>query len=153
MVRTAVLIAALAGPALAAAPVPPAEPPAAPVGKFPPLDSKAWKDAGDGLKVWDAKAGDGPEVPAGGTVAVRYTGWLADGTEFDSNRRAAEPAVFPLGNLVKGWQLGLPGMKVGGVRRLVVPADLGYGKRGAPPRIPGNATLVFEVEVVGVAGR
>jgi FKBP-type peptidyl-prolyl cis-trans isomerase len=116
---------------------------------FPDLESKGWVDLKDGLKVWDVKEGDGEPVTAGATVKVHYTGWLTDGKQFDSSRNGGrEPLQFGLKQLVKGWQEGVPGMKPGGIRRLLVPPEMGYGARGAPPAIPENATLVFVIELL-----
>jgi peptidylprolyl isomerase len=106
------------------------------------------KDIGDGLKVRDLKEGSGDPVKEGATVTIHYTGWTADGSVFDSSRTRGEPMTSPLGSLVPGWQKGIPGMKPGGVRKLVIPAALGYGEEGRPPSIPGGATLVFEVELI-----
>ncbi|MFO0851313.1 MAG: FKBP-type peptidyl-prolyl cis-trans isomerase [Gemmataceae bacterium] len=126
------------------APAPAADDP----GKLPDLKSKEWKPQGDkGLKVWDVKEGKGEAVKAGATVTIHYTGWTTDGKVFDSSRPRNDTATFPLGSLIKGWQEGIPGMKPGGVRRLLIPASLGYGAEGSPPEIPGNATLVFEIEL------
>lgn len=104
------------------------------------------------LKVEDLKAGTGTEAAAGKTVRVHYTGWLTDGKKFDSSVDRGEPFVFPLGagRVIKGWDQGVAGMKVGGKRRLTIPASLGYGESGAGGVIPPNATLVFEVELLAV---
>lgn len=119
--------------------------------KLPPLDSKEWKKQDNGLTVWDVKLGkDGDAAVADSMVTIHYTGWLTNGKVFDSSVTRNEPATFPLKSLIKGWQLGIPGMKAGGTRRLLIPSDLGYGDRGAPPDIPGGATLVFEIEVLKV---
>lgn len=125
--------------------------PAQDAAKLPPrpdLKSKEWKKLPSGVEVWDAKMGTGAEAKAGDTVTIHYTGWLtdADGTVFDSSLKRGEKAEFPLGNLIKGWQEGIPGMKVGGVRRLRIPPDLAYGAR-ARGGIPANSTLVFEIEL------
>ncbi|AWM42492.1 peptidylprolyl isomerase [Gemmata obscuriglobus] len=110
-------------------------------------DDPGLKDIGEGLKVRDLKEGTGEPAAPGATVTIHYTGWLVDGTQFDSNKGKA-PNTWPLTSLVQGWQKGIPGMKPGGIRKLVVPSDLGYGERGSEPSIPGGATLIFEVELV-----
>lgn len=118
----------------------------------PPTDSKEWKDVkgAEGLKAWDVKEGKGEPCPAGATVKIHYTGWTTDGKIFDSSHKRGDPATFPLNRLIKGWQLGVPGMKPGGVRRLLIPYDLAYGEAGKPPTIPPKATLIFEMELVEV---
>jgi FKBP-type peptidyl-prolyl cis-trans isomerase FkpA len=105
-----------------------------------------------GLKYEDLTVGDGAEATAGRTVSVHYTGWLTDGQKFDSSRDRNDPFAFVLGGgmVIKGWDEGVQGMKVGGVRRLTIPPQLGYGVRGAGGVIPPNATLVFEVELLDV---
>lgn len=118
--------------------------------QLPPLDAPEWTDIGSGLKTWDVSEGTGSPVPAGGKVKVHYTGWLTDGTKFDSSVDRGTPIEFPLNGVIKGWQDGIPGMKPGGVRRLLIPSDLGYGARGAAGVIPPNATLVFEVQLLEV---
>ena len=106
----------------------------------------------DGLKFTDDQVGTGAEAQKGKTVSVHYTGWLLDGTKFDSSRDRNQPFLFPLGQgqVIKGWDEGVAGMKVGGKRTLVIPPDLGYGARGAGGVIPPNATLKFEVELLDV---
>jgi FKBP-type peptidyl-prolyl cis-trans isomerase FkpA len=106
----------------------------------------------DGLKYADDSVGTGAEAQAGKTVVVHYTGWLTDGTKFDSSRDRNQPFSFPLGRgqVIKGWDEGVAGMKVGGKRTLTIPPDLGYGARGAGGVIPPNATLKFEVELLDV---
>ncbi len=106
----------------------------------------------DGLKYTDDQVGTGTEAQAGKTVSVHYTGWLLDGTKFDSSKDRNQPFSFPLGRgqVIKGWDEGVAGMKVGGKRTLVIPPDLGYGARGAGGVIPPNATLKFEVELLDV---
>lgn len=105
-----------------------------------------------GLKYEDLKVGSGAEAVAGKTVSVHYTGWLEDGTKFDSSVDRGEPFSFRLGagGVIAGWDEGVAGMKVGGKRRLVIPSALGYGTRGAGGVIPPNATLIFEVELLSV---
>ena len=104
------------------------------------------------LQIIDETVGTGALVKAGDTVTVKYTGTLANGTVFDSTeKQGGTPATFPLGNVIQGWQQGIPGMKVGGKRKLIIPAKLGYGARGAGAAIPPNATLLFDVELLDVA--
>jgi FKBP-type peptidyl-prolyl cis-trans isomerase len=106
----------------------------------------------NGLKYTDDQVGTGAEATTGKTAVVHYTGWLMDGTKFDSSRDRGQPLSFPLGGgrVIRGWDEGVVGMKVGGKRTLTIPPDLGYGPRGFPPVIPANATLKFEVELVDV---
>jgi peptidylprolyl isomerase len=102
-----------------------------------------------GLYYQDLVVGTGAVAEVGGDVTVHYTGWLHDGTEFDSSL-GGNPATFNLNGVIPGWREGIPGMKVWGKRKLVIPPSLGYGKSGVPGLIPGNATLVFDVELLGV---
>ncbi|MFH1016911.1 MAG: FKBP-type peptidyl-prolyl cis-trans isomerase [Pseudomonadota bacterium] len=104
------------------------------------------------LKKEDLKAGTGAEAVAGKSVSVHYTGWLTNGTKFDSSVDRNQPFEFKLGTgqVIKGWDEGVQGMKVGGKRKLTIPPTMGYGTTGAPPVIPPNATLVFDVELLGV---
>ena len=117
---------------------------AKPAETAPPSDEK--------LVVKDLTVGKGAEAKAGDTVKVHYVGTLTDGKEFDSSRKHNEPFVFELGagRVIKGWDQGVAGMKVGGKRKLTVPPSLGYGARGFPPVIPPNSTLVFDVELLDV---
>jgi FKBP-type peptidyl-prolyl cis-trans isomerase FkpA len=109
-----------------------------------------------GLQFEDITAGSGDEAKAGDQVSVHYTGWLYEdgvaGRKFDSSRDRGQPFEFPLaaGHVIRGWDEGVQGMRVGGSRRLVIPAELGYGARGAGGVIPPNATLLFEVELLAV---
>ncbi|WP_420211168.1 FKBP-type peptidyl-prolyl cis-trans isomerase [Burkholderia aenigmatica] len=105
-----------------------------------------------GLKYEDLTEGTGDVAQAGQTVSVHYTGWLTDGQKFDSSKDRNDPFAFVLdgGMVIKGWDEGVQGMKVGGVRRLTIPPQLGYGPRGAGGVIPPNATLVFEVELLAL---
>ena len=104
------------------------------------------------MKTEDIVVGTGQEATNGKKVTVHYTGTLTSGTKFDSSLDRNQPFTFTLGagEVIKGWDLGVKGMKVGGKRKLTVPSDLGYGPNGAPPVIPPNAALVFEVEVLKV---
>lgn len=104
------------------------------------------------LKIEDIKVGTGVVAKPGEIVRVHYTGWLEDGTKFDSSVDRNQPFEFPLGQgfVIQGWDKGVDGMKVGGVRKLTIPASMGYGERGAGGVIPPNATLIFEVELLGV---
>ena len=111
------------------------------------------------LTMIDHKIGDGAEAVAGMPVSVHYTGWLFDaaapdnkGRKFDSSRDRGTPFGFPLGSgrVIAGWDQGVAGMKIGGSRTLIIPSELGYGEHGAGGVIPPNATLVFDVELLGV---
>lgn len=104
------------------------------------------------LKIIDIKEGTGEPVPAGATITAHYTGALAaDGTIFQSSKDTGEPAQFPLDGVIKGWTDGVPGMKVGGIRRLVIPYAQAYGEEGRPEGgIPAKADLVFDIELVSV---
>jgi FKBP-type peptidyl-prolyl cis-trans isomerase len=105
-----------------------------------------------GLEYWDIKVGTGPTAVKGQTVKVHYTGWLTTGKKFDSSVDRGEPFTFSLGagQVIKGWDEGVAGMKVGGKRQLRIPPEIGYGSQGAGGVIPGNATLIFDVELLGV---
>ena len=104
------------------------------------------------LKIEDLREGDGPAVKDGDTVLMHYTGWLEDGTKFDSSYDRKQPFETPIGAgyVIKGWDMGVPGMKGGGKRKLTIPYQYGYGKYGVDPLIPGFATLIFEVELIKI---
>lgn len=104
------------------------------------------------LQITDLQVGTGQEAKAGDTVTVHYTGWLTNGKKFDSSLDRGEPFSFPLGagRVIRGWDVGVAGMKVGGKRELIIPPEMGYGSRGAGGVIPPNATLKFDVELLGV---
>ncbi len=110
-----------------------------------------------GLQYLDTIVGEGAEATSGQSVTVHYTGWLyndgTQGAKFDSSKDRRDPFVFSLGAgmVIRGWDEGVAGMKVGGARTLVIPPDLGYGARGAGGVIPGNATLKFDVELIALA--
>lgn len=105
-----------------------------------------------GLQYIDLRIGTGITAQAGQTVTVHYTGWLENGNKFDSSVDRGQAFSFPLGagRVIKGWDEGVQGMKVGGKRKLIIPSSLGYGPRGAGSVIPPNATLIFEVDLLGV---
>jgi len=105
-----------------------------------------------GLKYEDIAVGEGESAATGQTVRVHYTGWLTSGTKFDSSLDRSDPFSFPLGGgrVIRGWDEGVQGMKVGGRRKLTIPPQLGYGASGAGGVIPPNATLVFEVELLEI---
>jgi len=105
------------------------------------------------LEIEDQIVGDGEEAMAGHTVEVHYTGWLTDGTKFDSSHDRDQTFSFKLGGgqVIAGWDKGVAGMKIGGARKLTIPPDMGYGERGAGGVIPPNATLVFKVELIGLS--
>ncbi len=155
----------------ASSPAPDAQgPPAAPATATPPaapasdvsavptttkIDGKTvtLKTLPSGVKYYDMKVGTGANPKIGQTVSVQYTGTLLDGTKFDSSYdHGGQPIDFPIGvgRVIKGWDEGVPSMKVGGKRRLVIPGDLAYGANSPTPAIPPNATLVFDIELVGV---
>ena len=116
----------------------------------------AFSTTPSGLQIDDVVVGDGPVATVGAHVSVHYTGWLYDngqaGRKFDSSKDRGQPFDFPLGagHVIRGWDEGVQGMKVGGTRKLLIPSELGYGARGAGGVIPGGATLLFEVELLGV---
>jgi len=105
-----------------------------------------------GLQYWDIKLGLGPLAKAGDHVKVHYTGWLTTGKKFDSSVGTGQPFDFTLGQgeVIKGWDEGIAGMKAGGKRQLRIPPELAYGEDGHPPQIPPNATLIFDVQLVAI---
>jgi FKBP-type peptidyl-prolyl cis-trans isomerase len=104
-----------------------------------------------GLQYWDIKPGTGQEAKRGDHVKVHYTGWLTSGKKFDSSV-GGKPFDFRIGNgdVIKGWEEGVTGMKIGGKRQLKIPPDLAYGKDGYPGAIPPNATLIFDIQLIGI---
>jgi FKBP-type peptidyl-prolyl cis-trans isomerase FkpA len=106
----------------------------------------------DALKIEDLRVGTGTEAAAGKSVTVHYVGTLTNGSKFDSSRDRGKGFSFKLGagQVIRGWDQGVAGMKIGGLRKLTIPPALAYGDRGFPPVIPGNSTLVFEVELLEV---
>ena len=116
--------------------------------------AKKKKESIAGLNIQEIKKGKGKEATPGHTVSVHYTGWLTDGKKFDSSVDRGQPFLFQLGagQVIQGWDKGVAGMKVGGKRKLKISPELGYGAQGAPPVIPPNATLIFDVELLEVKG-
>lgn len=112
----------------------------------------AEKMTDSGLKYEDTVEGSGETAKSGDTVSVHYTGWLENGAKFDSSKDRNDPFQFKLGGgqVIKGWDEGVAGMKIGGTRKLTIPPQLGYGARGAGGVIPPNATLIFEVELLDI---
>jgi FKBP-type peptidyl-prolyl cis-trans isomerase len=110
---------------------------------------------GGSLVIDDLVVGTGATAAAGDTVTVNYVGTLTNGTKFDSSYDRNQPFTFRVGagQVIAGWDQGVPGMKVGGKRRLTIPPSLAYGSAGVPPTIPGNATLIFEIELLSIAGK
>ena len=117
-----------------------------------PLDAPDTQITASGLKITELQVGEGAEASSGQTIAVHYRGTLENGKQFDASYDRGTPFTFPLGagRVIKGWDEGVVGMKVGGKRKLVIPPDLAYGSRGAGGVIPPNATLMFEVELLDV---
>ncbi len=143
--RRAIVLALVLGAALAAAAQAPLHPSS--------VDGATEVTLPNGLAYWDLAVGTGKEAVKGSTVKVHYTGWLLEeGTKFDSSLDRGKPLEFTLGagTVIKGWEQGVQGMKVGGKRQLRIPPELPYGYRGQPPDIPRNAYLIFDVELLGV---
>jgi len=118
----------------------------------PTVDPAQTKQTATGLGIQELRLGTGTTAEAGNVVAVHYTGWLTDGSKFDSSRDRGDPLVFPLGRgrVIAGWDEGIAGMKIGGRRKLVIPSRLAYGDQSPGAGIPPGATLVFDVELCGV---
>lgn len=125
----------------------------APTPPAPPTAKGETKTVEGGVKYETLKEGTGPELKSGQTGQFLYEGKLEDGTVFDSNRATKQPFTTDLKQVVKGWTVGLTGMKVGEVRKLTIPPEMGYGARGAGEKIPPNSTLIFEVELTGIVGQ
>ena len=118
----------------------------------PPAVSGTPTVTASGLQIIDIKVGTGASPQTGQTVEVNYTGWLADGTKFDSSLDRGQTFSFVIGTgqVIPGWDEGVASMKVGGQRRLIIPPELAYGASGNPPRIPANAQLIFDVELLSI---
>lgn len=125
---------------------------AAPNNEMPDLSSITFQSGPEGLEYHVITEGDGAQVKSGQTAVVHYTGWLTDGKKFDSSRDRGETFEFVpgQGRVIRGWDIGVAMMKIGDRYLLKLPSDLAYGPRGAGGVIPPNATLIFDVEVVGV---
>jgi peptidylprolyl isomerase len=116
------------------------------------VDEEDYTTTESGLKYYDIVEGEGAVAEEGQMVSVHYTGWLTDGTRFDSSLSRGQPFVILLGSqqVIEGWIEGIPGMRVGGQRQLVIPPELAYGEQGAGDVIPPNATLIFEIELLNI---
>lgn len=155
MTKNAILAAVLTtGASLALAQTPPHKP----LQVVRPNTNAPTKVTGDGIKTesglqyWEIKEGLGPPAKTGDHVRVHYTGWLTTGKKFDSSVGTNQPFNFTLGQseVIKGWDEGIVGIKVGGKRQLRIPPELAYGEAGHPPQIPPNATLIFDVQLVAI---
>src|SRR5271169_1303585 len=152
LIASAIMGLVLVTPALAQAPT------HKPIQVVRPNTNAPTKVTGDGVKTdsglqyWDIKVGLGPLAKAGDHVKVHYTGWLTTGKKCDSSVGTSGPYEFVLGQgeVIKGWDEGVAGMKVGGKRQLRIPPELAYGEAGHPPQIPQNATLIFDVQLVAI---
>lgn len=129
-------------------PVPPKPTDAGMTNTVPDANAPQWVLQQNGLKTWDIVEGKGDPVVAGDSIKIFYTGWLLNGTSFDSKRSPDDPITFQLNNLIEGWKQGIPGMKPGGIRRLYVPSALGYGAAGSGANIPPNSDLIFEIKLI-----
>jgi len=134
-----------------AAPVP-AENKKEDIYKLPALDDKGWVKQESGMKVWDVKVGKSAVVKKDATVKVHYTGWLTNGKVFDSSRKRDESIEFGLNQVIKGWTEGVVGMKVGGVRRLMIPPEMAYGDQDKGD-IPPKSILIFDIELLEVKNK
>ena len=147
-----------AAPTLRPTPQPTIQPTSQPTAQPPAalsIDPANTITTASGLQYEDLKVGTGEAASAGAEVSVHYTGWLENGTKFDSSLDGGRPFTFPLGGgrVIKGWDEGVANMRVGGKRRLIIPADLAYGDRSPSPQIPPGSTLVFDVELLAVRER
>lgn len=116
---------------------------------MPPLDAPEWKEISGGVKIWDVVEGTGEACPPGAKVTTHYAGWLTSGKKFNDSRDDGKPVDFSLTRVIPGWTAGIPGMKVGGIRRLFIPSALAYAADPPSPDIPPNADLVFEIKLLG----
>jgi FKBP-type peptidyl-prolyl cis-trans isomerase FkpA len=151
--RTRLIITVALGVLAAAATTACSKSPDEPTSTFKPAEGKPLPPPPTKLEIDDTKVGTGREAKTGDTVHVQYTGTLMDGTKFDSSYdHGGDPFKFTIGQgqVIKGWDQGVVGMKVGGKRRLEIPPDLGYGANGSPPKIPGGAGLIFDIELVSI---
>ncbi len=150
LVAGAALLVACGGNAAKGTPSPAAKATAVPTGGGPPPVSAQPTVTASGLQIIEVQVGTGAAAQKGQTVSVQYTGWLADGTKFDSSLDRGQPLSFVLGagQMIAGFDEGVAGMKVGGKRRLIIPANLAYGSQGRPPVIPPNAELTFDIQLV-----
>jgi len=149
MLATVALLGCIDDPPQPKAPVDDDDPPAEPA-----ASTSASAAPHAGLKIEDVVVGTGVAAKTGDAVRVHYVGKLVDGTVFDSSIERGTPFTFILGDgkVIRGWEIGVVGMRVGGKRKLTVPPELGYGPTGSPPNIPPNATLLFDIELLNVAG-
>ncbi len=149
---TVPLIACGDGEEAGPAETPAATPEVTPVEGGPPEVSGEPTTTESGLQFIDIEVGTGDSPQSGQTIEVHYTGWLTDGTKFDSSVDRGQPFSFVIGvrQVIAGWDEGVASMKVGGERRLILPPELAYGERGSPPVIPANAQLIFDVELLGI---
>lgn len=152
MKNTLIVILALAGSLWAQTAAQKPKTPAVPNTKAPARVTGDGVKTASGLQYWDIRVGTGAVAKDGDHVRVHYTGWLTTGKKFDSSVDANQPFEFTIGQseVIKGWDEGVAGMKVGGKRQLRIPPDLGYGDNGSPPVIPPNATLIFDIQLLKI---